>query len=150
MTYKVEVSAEQKDAAWGATAAVGEFTINTAVLSGDEVDTLSAEWTRSVAAHRYMVSLRRLRSGNVFTPYVEGWYIAVNGTSVTTPVPEETIEAAITPLTLDVAAFEVNLYSFITSGNGGSAFSVPPVQNVVGGFGVVESVRYRSLTVKSR
>ena len=149
VTYKVEAFAEQKDKAWGTTAAVGEFAISKAELFGKEADTLSAEWTGSVAAYRYMVSLRRLRSGNIIRQYAHGWYVAVDGTSVTTPVPEETIEAAITPITLDVAAMEVSLYSFITSGNGGSAFSVPPVQNVVRGFGVVGSVRYRSLTVKS-
>ena len=149
LTYKVEVFAEEKDTAWGTTVAVGDFEINSAELFGDEADTLEAEWTKSVTAHRYMVSLRELRSGNVFSPYVDGWYVAVDGTSVTTPVPEETIEKAITPLTLDVAAMEVHLYSFITSGNGGSVFSVPPVQNVVGGFGVVGSVRYRSLAVKA-
>jgi len=150
VTYRVEVLAEEKHAAWGATKAVGDFAIDVAELSGGEVDSLSAEWTRSAAAHRYMVSLRLLQSGNVVASYAEGWYIAVDGTSVTTPVPEEAIEDAITPITLDVAAMEVHLYSFITSGNAGSAFSVPPIQNVSGGFGVVGSVRFRSLAVKRK
>ncbi|MDE2763377.1 MAG: hypothetical protein OXQ94_15030 [Gemmatimonadota bacterium] len=147
VTYRVEVFAEEKDTAWGATTAVGGFEVKSAELFGEGADTLNAEWTEAVAAHRYMVSLRELRAGNVFRPYVDGWYVAVDGTSVTTPVPEDTIEKAVTPLTLDVAAMEVHLYSFITSGNGGSAFSVPPIQNIVGGFGVVGSVRYRSMTV---
>lgn len=101
-----------------------------------------------VAAHRYVVSLRLLKSGNVVASYADGWYVAVDGTSVIAPVPEEAIENAITPFTLDVAAMDVHLYSHIASGNAGSAFSVFPVQNVVGGFGVVGSVRYRSLAVE--
>ena len=148
VTYRVEVFAQDKDTAWGATTAVGDFEVKSAELFGEGADTLNAEWTEAVAAHRYMASLRELRAGNVIRRYVDGWYVAVDGTSVTTPVPEETIKKAVTPLTLDVAAMEVHLYSFITAGNGGSAFSVPPIQNIVGGFGVVGSVRYRSLTVK--
>ena len=150
-TYKVEVTAQGKDTAWGTTMATGEFEVDTAVLSGDAGDTLWAEWTRSVAAHRYIVSLRRiLGRGNIFHTDTRGWYIAVDGTSVRIRVPEEALEIAMKPLTGDIAAFEVNLFSFITTGNGGSAFSVHPVQNVVGGFGVVGSVRYRSrpLTLK--
>ncbi len=148
VAYKVEVLAEEHDTAWGATAAVGDFTVDAAELSRGEGDTLSAEWTRSAAAHRYMVSLRLLKSGNVVASYADGWYVAVDGTSVTAPVPEEAIEKAITPFTLDVTAMDVHLYSHIASGNAGSAFSVFPVQNVVGGFGVVGSARYRSLAVR--
>lgn len=74
----------------------------------------------------------------------------MDDTSVTTPVPDDAIRNAVEPPTLDVAAFDRHLYSFITSGNGDTSFSVPPIQNVVGGFGVVGSVRWRSLAVTER
>ena len=150
VSYRVEVSAEERATAWGVTLAVGDFQADTAVLTqGGEANTLSASWTASLAAHRYIVSLRRFRRGNS-TRATRGWHIAVDDTSVTTPVPDDAIRAAIQPLTLDVAAFDRHLYSFITGGNGEGSFSVPPVQNVVGGFGVVGSVRYRSLAVTER
>jgi hypothetical protein len=150
VSYRVEVSAQDRATAWGVAVAVGAFEVDTALLSRSGAEsTLSASWTASLAAHRYIVSLRRYWGGNVFHG-VEGWYVEVADTSITTLVPDDAIRNAIRPLTLDVAAFDEHLHAFITSGNGGSAFSVPPVQNVVGGFGVVGSVRYRSLAVTER
>lgn len=145
--YRVEVSAEDRATAWGVTVAVGGFQVDTAVLArGGEETELSASWTTSLAAHRYIVSLRQHRRGHsAHVPL--GWYIAVDDTSVATTVPDDAIRNAVEPLTLDVAAFDEHLYSFITSGNGDTSFFVPPIQNVVGGFGVVGSVRYRSLAV---
>ena len=46
--------------------------------------------------------------------------------SVTTPVSDDAIRAAVQPLILDVAGFDKHLYAFITSGNGDTSFSVPP------------------------
>lgn len=146
-SYRVEVSAEDHAMAWGVTVAVGDFQVDTAVVASDGEETeLSASWTASLAAHRYIVSLRQHRRGHS-SHVPRGWYIAVDDTTVTTQVPEDAIRNAVQPLTLDVAAFDKHLYSFITSGNGGTSFSVPPIQNVVGGFGVVGSVRWRSLVV---
>ena len=150
-SYRVEVSADDRATAWGVTAAVGAFQVETAVLSrSSDQNSLSAAWTVSLATHRYAASLRPRTERGVFSLGGAGWYIEVDDTSVATPVPDDAIEAAVQPLTLDVAAFDEHLHAFITSGNGDTSFSVPPIQNVVGGFGIVGSVRYRSLTVTEK
>lgn len=149
--YRVEVSGDDRATASGVTAAVGAFQVKTAVLSrSSDQNTLSATWTVSLAAHRYAASLRPHSEEGVFSLGGAGWYVEANDTSVATPVPDDAIEAAVQPLTLDVAAFDEHLYSFVTSGNGDTSFSVPPIQNVVGGFGIVGSVRYQRLAVTEK
>ena len=145
-TYRVEVSAEKHAPAWGVTRAVGDFSVDTARLSDRQgAHELSASWTRSVAAHRHLVSLRRYQNPDqVRRP--EGWYVEVDGTTVTTVVPESAVEKAVKPLILDVVALDEHLYSYITTGNDGE-FPVMPVQNVEGGFGYVGSLRFRSRPV---
>lgn len=146
-TYRVEVSAEKHAPAWGVTRAVGDFSVDSARLSDRQgARVLSASWTRSVAAHRYMVSLRRYQNPDEVRP-PEGWYLAVEGTSVTTTVPESAVEKAVKPLILDVVAVDEHLYSYITTGNDGEIFPVMPIQNVEGGFGYVGSLRFRSRPV---
>ena len=83
-------------------------------------------------------------------PNPKGWYTEVDGTSATISVPEYAIDEALDPLTLDVTALSKELHAYLTSGTGGSRFSVPPVQNIENGFGFVGSTRVRSLTVESR
>jgi len=147
-TYRVEVSAENHAPAWGVTRAVGDFSLDTARLSvrqGDHM--LSGSWTKSVDAHRYLVSLRRYQNPDeIRRP--EGWYLEVDGTSVTTVVPESAVEKAVKPLILDVVAMDEHLYSYITSGNDGNVFPAMPVQNVEGGFGYVGSLRFRARPVE--
>ena len=149
--YRVEVSGDDRATASGVTAAVGAFQVNTAVLSrSSDQNTLSASWTISLSTHRYVASLRPHSEGGVFSLGGAGWSVEADDTSVTTSVPDDAMNDAVQPLTLDVAAFDRHLYSFITSGNGDTSFSVPPIQNVVGGFGIVGSVRYRSLAVTEK
>jgi hypothetical protein len=147
--YMVEVSAEGFRTAWGHTLAVGDFEVKSAVLTRTGGSArLDASWTGSVAAHRYFVALRRLHP-----PYGEdpkGWYTQVDGTSATVSVPDYAIDEAVDPLILDVAAVSKELHAYLSSGTGGSTFSVPPVQNIENGFGFVGSMRVRSLTVESR
>lgn len=149
--YRVEVSGDDRATASGVTSAVGSFQVNTAVLSrSSDQNTLSAAWTVSLATLRYVASLRPHSEEGVFGLGGAGWYVELDDTTVTAPVPDDAIRDAVQPLTLDVAAFDRHLHAFITSGNGNTSFSVPPIQNVVGGFGVVGSVRYRSLAVTEK
>ena len=80
--YMVEVVAEGYRTARGHTLAVGDFEVESAVLTRTGgAAKLDASWTRSVPAHRYFVALRRLHP-----PYGEdpqGWYTEVDGTSAT-------------------------------------------------------------------
>lgn len=147
--YMVEVSAEGYRTARGHTLAVGDFEVKSAVLvrTGGSAR-LEASWIGSVAAHRYFVALRRLRPTYGEDP--KGWYIEADGTSIATTVPDYAIDEAIDPLILDVAALSKEFHAYLTSGTGGTRFSVPPVQNIENGFGFVGSMRVRSLDISSK
>lgn len=147
--YMVEVSAGGYRTARGHTLVVGDFEVQEAVLTTAGASaTLDASWTRSIGAHRYFVALRRLHPPYVANP--KGWYADVDGTSIATVVPDSAIDDAVPPITLDVAAASRELHAYMTSGMGGGSLSVPPLQNVENGFGVVGSIRFRSLPVESR
>ena len=147
--YMVEALAEGYRTARGHTLAVGDFNVETAVLTHTGASArLDASWTGSVAAHRYFVSLRKRRPHDGKDP--KAWYAEVDGTSVTTMVPDSAFDDLLVPLILDVAALSKELHAYLTSGTGGSLFSVPPVQNIENGFGFVGSMRVRSLAVVSR
>lgn len=74
----------------------------------------------------------------------------MDGTSATVSVPDHAIGEAVDPLILDVAALSKEFHVFLTSGTGGSRFSVPPVQNIENGFGFVGAMRVRSLDISSK
>lgn len=147
--YRVVARARDRDTASGITRVVGFFEVEDAVLSGPAGQAvLSASWTPSRAAHRYVGSFRsdcEGRSG------CDPWHGDVDTTAIVARVPEVAIDKALTnPMTLDVVAFDEHLYAFLTTGHSGIAFDVPPVQNVVGGFGVVGSLRFRAHPVTRR
>lgn len=148
--YMVEVSAGGYRTARGHTLVVGDFEVREVVLTTAGASAkLDASWTRSVGAHRYFVALRRLHPPiRVENP--KGWYADVDGTSIATVVPDSAIDDAVPPITLDVAAASRELHEYMTSGMGRGSLSVPPLQNVENGFGVVGSIRFRSLPVESR
>lgn len=147
-SYLVEVTASGRSPARGSTEVVGGFQIESAALSGANASAvLSAGWTRSHGASHYLISLRRYAESRLRD--YQGWFVAVEETSISRDVPRQAIQAALEPLTLDVAAIDKNLFSYMTTGNGGGAFAVPPVQNVEGGFGVVGSMLLRSYQVDS-
>ena len=142
-TYRVEVASEGRATAAGETGVVGPFTVESAALSGgEESATLTAAWTPSVLAERYVVSVRRFNVRLIGGE--RGWFTDSGGTSITTGVPGSAIRNALERLTLDVVSFDANLWAYLTTGSGGDGFSIPPVQNVEGGFGVVGSFTFRS------
>ena len=146
--YRVEARARDRETASGVTRVVGSFEINDAVVRGpDDSAELSAVWTPSLAAHRYIVSLRKATSDCDIC--ADGWHADVDATTITTAVPEDAIKNAFQdPMMLDVMALDEHLHAFLTTGHSGLAFSVPPVQNVEGGFGVVGSLRFRDRRVE--
>ena len=142
-TYRVEVSSEGRTTARGETSVVGPFSVESALLSGSgESAMLTASWTSSQRADRYVVSVRQYNVPRLGGE--KGWFTDAAGTSITTLVPEEAIRNALQPPTFDVVALDANLWAYMTTGNGGEGFSIPPVQNVDGGFGVVGSFTFRS------
>lgn len=147
-SYLVEAAALGRLSARGSTEVVGNFQVESAALAEEnDLTTLNAVWSSSPAASHYLASLRRFADSR--RRDYQGWFVAVGGTSVSAAVPPRAIQAAVEPLTLDVAAVDRNLFSYMTTGNGGGAFAVPPVQNVEVGFGVVGSMLLRSYQVDS-
>ena len=144
--YRVEARARDRNTATGVTRVVGGFEIEDAVLSGaDDEATLSASWTPSLAAHRYIVSFRSDCEGRT---ECDPWHAEVDTAAVGIRVPRHAIDNAFPdPMTLDVVALDEHLHAFLTTGHSGIAFDVPPVQNVEGGFGVVGSLRFRERSV---
>lgn len=140
--YRVEARARDRNTAAGIARVVGGFEIGDAVLSGaEDAATLSASWTPSLAAHRYIVSFR---SDCERAPECDPWHAEADTNTIGIRVPRYAIDNALTdPMTLDVVAFDEHLHAFLTTGHNGIAFDVPPVQNVEGGFGVVGSLRFR-------
>ena len=146
--YRVEARARDRETASGINRVVGSFEVENAVLRGpDDSAELSAMWTSSLAANRYIVSPRQ--ATNNCAGCAEGWYADVDTNTITIAVPEEVIDdIPQDPMMLDVVALDEHLHAFLTTGHSGLAFSVPPVQNVVGGFGVVGSLRTRERRVE--
>ena len=145
-TYRVEAWVPGRPSAIGTTRAVGGFEIVRAVLSDrGESPYLSAKWTESLATDHYLMGIRRWVTDCIGCS--NAWFADLDSTSFAGPVPREAIDSAGPVPTLDVAAMDEHLHAFLTTGHGGLLFSVPPVQNVEGGFGVVGSARFRSLPI---
>ena len=142
-TYRVEVSSQDRATARGETKVVGPFTVDSAALSdGGESPTLTATWTPSQVAETYLVSMRRYNKPLLGGE--RGWFTDVAATSISIRVPEGVLDNALRPLTLDVVALDPHLWAYMTSGSGGEGLTIPPLQNVDGGFGVVGSYTFRS------
>ena len=145
-TYRVEVSSEGRATARGEARVVGPFAVESAVLSETgESSMLTASWTPSQLADTYLVSVRRYNVRMIGGE--QGWFTNVAATSITTEVPEGAIAKALQPLTLDVVAVDPHLWAYMNTGTGGEGYSIPPVQNVDGGFGVVGSYTFRSRAI---
>ena len=144
-TYKVEASAAGHVAASGTTRVVGNFQIERAALSGNNL--LSASWTESLAAHRYMLGV--MRHETTCLGCSKAWYTELAGTNSDVTIPQAAVDSAGPVPTLVVSAMDRHYHAFLTTGHGGELFKVPPVQNVEDGIGFVGSVQHaiRSITM---
>lgn len=142
-TYRVEATAEGRVPAVGETRVVGDFRLEgAAISSGADAHSLTASWSESTAAHRYLMAVRR-RYGQCYN-CVRAWYAEVEDTSFEGRVPQAALDNAGPVPMLDVAAVDRHFHAFLTTGDQGNLHQVHPVQNVVGGYGVVGSFVHRS------
>lgn len=142
-TYRVEATAEGRAMAAGETRVVGDFHVEGATISsGNDAHSLTASWSESTAAHRYLMAVRRRYS--VCYNCERAWYAEVEDTSFEGRVPRMAIDHAGPVPMLDVAAVDRHFHAFLTTGDQGNLHQVHPVQNVVGGYGVVGSLVHRS------
>lgn len=147
-TYRVEATADGRVPAVGETRVVGDFEIERAALSGtDGSHSLTATWSESTAAHRYLMGVRR-RWKDCST-CGRAWYAEVEGTRFEGQVPQATVDNAGPVPMLDMFAVDRHFHAFLTTGDGGNLHEVHPVQNVVGGYGVVGSYRHRSRRIEA-
>lgn len=145
-TYRVEATADGRAPARGETTIPGPFQIERAVLTGEAgTHSLSAEWTSSVAVHRYLVAIRKMYG---FCPNCfKGWSRELQDTRFAGDVPQMVVDSAGAVPMLDVAAVDEHLHAYVTTGHRGALHAVHPVQNVRGGMGVVGSLRIRSRAI---
>lgn len=142
-TYRVEATAEGRRPASGETRVVGGFHVASAeIASGNDAHSLTASWSESEAAHSYLMAVRRRYT--VCYNCVTAWYAEVEATSFEGRVPQTALDHAGPVPMLDVAAVDRHFHAFLTTGDQGNLHQVHPVQNVVGGYGVVGSFVHRS------
>lgn len=146
-TYRVAVEAVGRTRAVGETRVVGGFKVERAIMSSTaKSHSLEATWSESKAAHLYFVGLRR-RFGNC-SNCDQAWYAEVEGTSFEGKVPQRAVDIAGEVPMLDMLAVDRHFHAYLTTGDGGNLHEVHPVQNVVGGYGVVGSYLHRSREIK--
>jgi hypothetical protein len=145
-TYRVEVSAEGRPTAGGTTRAVGDFQVQRAMLSRDNGSpVLAATWSASAYAHRYLAGLRRWET-TCFN-CSEAWFVDLDSTQYTGPVPQEKVDSAGSTPAVTVAALDRHLHAFVTSGHGWDLFAVSPVMNIDNGLGVVGTAIVRTVPI---
>lgn len=145
-TYKVEAKTDHHVAAWGTTTVPGDFGIEAAALDSTAgAPEIAVDWTFSMAAHRYMLGLRRRTS--VCSNCSRAWVVDLDSTHFAGPIPQIVLDSAGPSPTIDVMAIDRHAHAFFTSGHGDQMLTVHPVQNVEGGFGLVGSLRIRSRRV---
>lgn len=147
-TYRIEVKAAGRTPAVGETRVVGGFEIERATLSSTAGShSLDATWSESTAAHLYFVGMRR--RFDVCVNCDEAWYAQVEGTQFQGRVPKKAVDIAGPTPMLDMLAVDRHFHAFLTTGDGGNLHEVHPVQNVVGGYGVVGSYLHRSRKIET-
>lgn len=141
--YKVEAGADGRATASGKTTVVGDFQVEEAEMTGNPgARAIRASWTESTGTYRYLMALRR--RDEFCANCTQAWYRDLEGTSYDGPVPQSAVDSAGAEPVLDVMASDEHFHAYLHSGHEGNFSSVQPVQNVVGGFGVVGSATYRS------
>lgn len=146
-SYRLIITAAGRPTASAEGVIPGDFEIVSVSAGGDPPGTegLEVNWTRSEGSWRYVVGIRPDSIEGCFStdPITPGcartWFAATEDTFLRTKVPRSGLKGAIGRFYVDVFAIERALYEHLTTGAGGEYFSVPPVQNVRDGYGVVGS-----------
>jgi hypothetical protein len=142
--YSLVLSATGRPTATADGVIPGDFEIISVAAEGDPPGTegLEVHWTASEGAWRYAVGVRPDSiSGCSYTGHIDEctrtWFAATADTVLRVKVPQDAVAGGHGPWWVDVFAMERGLYEHLTTGTAGDYFSVPPVQNVRGGYGAV-------------
>jgi hypothetical protein len=157
--FHIEVSGAGRPTASATIRVPGDFRILSASAEGDPPQTLDVVWARSDGAYRYMVGLHPAHvpgcRGGVpdqtnevgWLPCRRSWLVATADTVEHTTVPADAITGGEGPWQVEVFALDRPLYDYVTTGTSGDYFSVPPIQNVAGGYGVVGAWVWRRMDI---
>ncbi len=151
--YRVTVTAPGRPVATATTTVPADFAITAIDARGDPPGSagLTAAWSPSAGAFRYIVNVRATPDCLTNPPICEGfgapWAGVTGEPSIDTIVPEAAIPADRTR-SVEVAVIAINrdLFEYFTTGVGGP-FTVQPRQNVQGGHGVLGAWVRRIRTV---
>lgn len=138
--YQIEVSADGYPTAVGQAVVLGDFEIIDHVATGTPPGAveLHVSWTASSSAYRYMVAISTDSLPRCYSsPCKTGWVAVTASTSFSGTIPAGAVSEGEGPWTLGVYAVDKPLYDYLVSGTPGDLFSVPPVGNVQGGYGVM-------------
>lgn len=147
--YRLRVSAEGRPPVEARAIVPGPFELTYVNALGFPPGTsgLEVRWTPSAGAYRYIVALRS-REVTCYSVHGchDGWFVVTDSTELSTRVPAAKLREGHGPWHISVYAVDKALYEYLTTGSGGNYFSVPPISNVEGGYGVVGSWRERRHT----
>lgn len=141
-SYELVVSARDRPTARARTVVPDSFAITAVNLDGRPpgTDGFEVHWHASPGAYGYFVFLR---AESTHCPDVHGcssgWLVTTRDTTVAGTIPAELLEGGSGPWSLGVLALDRGLYEYFTTGTGNDLFSVPPVEYVEGGHGVLGS-----------
>lgn len=145
-TYRLVVTADDRPTADVTFTVPGPF--NFAHLNTDGsppgTDGIDAGWTVSPGAYGYFVSLRATSTDCDDAHGCDGWFVATRDTSISATVPAAALDPGRGPWYVDISALSQGLYQYLTTGEAGDLFSVPPIENVEGGHGAVGAWYRRS------
>ena len=167
VAYRVTVTREGRRTAAGSTVVPGDFEIVEGEISGDPPGRVTATWTRSAGAYRYLVALAGIEprpgdfGGACHQPSCVRWFVVTQDTAIVADIDPRFVEHTRPPYSVRVWAVSRELFEGIMTGATSGFFPIPPTQNVSGGMGTIgawvrrwfirlEGVEFRNVTAGVR
>jgi hypothetical protein len=152
VTYDVRASGDGYPPVSASASVPGDFQVREVIARGSPPGTeeLEVRWTPSSGAYRYVVAMRGQDEPRclIMNSCRQGWYGVTTDTVFSGKVPASELEGTEGPWSVDVYSMNQSAYEYLTTGTAGNLFSVPPVQNVSGGYGAVGAWVRRSKDIE--
>lgn len=155
--YTVSMTAEGLQSAQARTIVPANFTILSHAVTGDAMDgiSVSASWTRSAGAFRYVVAVSPvreftctpIRGDGIVCPPIR-WFGVTEDTTLSATIGPELFRSPYPPQgpwAVTIYAVTKDLYAYVFTGATSDFFPVPPGQNIVGGRGAIGAWVRRSI-----
>ena len=141
VAYRVTVSRDGRQRATASTVVPGDFEIVEAAIEGNPPRRVSAAWTRSSGAYRYLVALGGIESTAITAdceqPSCVRWFAVTQDTTIATGIDARYVEHTRPPYAVKVWAVSRELFDALMTGATSGVFPIPPAQNVSGGLGTI-------------